>query len=62
MCEPGLETGFLQSLFKVHQEIRLETPRAGDKYTYSIAGGSKQGLDVNLNGPRCRVGVCGHSR
>lgn len=62
MCEMGLEIGFLQSLFKVHQESRLEAAGTGDKYTHSIAGGSTQGSDVNSNGPTCRVSVHGHCR
>lgn len=45
MCETELEMGFLRSLFKVHQESRLETAGTGDKYTYSIAGESKEGSD-----------------
>lgn len=62
MCETGLEIGFSQSVFKVHQEKKLKIPGTGDKYTYSIVRGSKQGSDVNLNGPTCRIGVRGHSR
>lgn len=62
MCETGLETGFLQSLLKIHQESRLGTAGTGDKYTYSIAWESKQGSDVNLNGPTCRIDVHGHCR